>query len=214
MKKILLSLFTFIVFLNSCKKKSDDVSSQGIKIGPVDSFQIFYDFEAEDNSKILLSSKNGDSNFQDSLSLIGGDYLNQTGQTKTYTKKLPETNDKNKGWDILFTKYIDLYEYRGKDYGYIMTGILINTQDSVKVLKFENDNYNSINLSDVEKMKFSGDIDAIGADWKTYTNNEYSLVPNRYYIIKTKEGNYYKFRIVNYFTESTKSLLTIEHEKL
>ena len=61
--------------------------------------------------------------------------------------------------------------------------------------------FNKIILSDTLSFEFNNNEDVIGYDWKerTPSDNSYSIISNKYHIIKDTEGYYYKQKLINFY---------------
>ena len=64
-------------------------------------------------------------------------------------------------------------------------------------------NWNSFQYADALQLPFNKNWNEIGYDWKEYDQNagRYTIVPNRFYILKTKNGNYFKMRFVDFYDD-------------
>lgn len=104
-------------------------------------------------------------------------------------------------YDLIFTRYTHIF-FEENNLFYLVTGALSNPS-GVLVAQDSLMKFNDITLNDVQNMSFSNHADAIGYDWKSFDidNTKYELIPNRNYIIKDLEGNYYKLRFVDFFNE-------------
>jgi hypothetical protein len=126
-------------------------------------------------------------------------------------------------WDINFTRYTHVF------YGpvpgfpptdtlpYQVVGVLSNYQNGVAVAKLDSADFTTFTLADAATLTFSGNQDAIGFDWKNFTlsDENYVVEPQKLYIIKTAEGNYYKMRFVEFYNNAgTKGYPTVEVQLL
>ncbi|GAB4313827.1 MAG: hypothetical protein Kow00127_04940 [Bacteroidales bacterium] len=110
-------------------------------------------------------------------------------------------------WDLLFTQYTTLlYTNTGTPYPYLVTGVLSNwnatwvAMDSVT-------GYDNIDLQFALSQKYSNRLDFIGYDWKELEgdvntgNVYYEIVPNRTYLIRNRNGLYFKLRFLNFYND-------------
>ncbi len=110
-------------------------------------------------------------------------------------------------WDLMMGTY-ETYDFDNSVQQWVpypVRGVLSNLP-YVKVAKVKDANYWNFTLADTIGKPFSANQEAIGFDWKDYNSkdiNPYRIVPNLYYVIHTKSGNYVKLLFVNYAIHST-----------
>jgi predicted transcriptional regulator len=121
--------------------------------------------------------------------------------TKDLVKNEPVENNM---WDIVFTTYKEtIPDDNGKMYPYIIRGALINDQ-KLSVCQIDNGiAFEDCNLDYASKQSYNKKLDEIGYDWKQYSQSagKYTIVPNRYYLLKTKNGNIFKMRFVDFYDD-------------
>ncbi|MEJ2594887.1 MAG: HmuY family protein [bacterium] len=130
----------------------------------------------------------------------------------------PETNK----WDLLFTQYTTLlFTDEGDPYPYLVTGTLVNEWgtdvafDSTMI-------FNDIELDDVLFLEYSHNTDGIGYEWKELVGDPtggdfyYQAKSNINYLIRSKEGIYYKLRFTGFYDQETgeKGFPTFEFQRL
>ncbi len=109
----------------------------------------------------------------------------------------PNKND----WDLLFTQYTakvtQIETQITEDYS--VNGVLINPY-LVQVAKDFSKPFTDIVYTDLQTYSYSEFWDAIGYDWKYYDfdNMVYVIEPDRTYIIRTVENNFYKLRFISF----------------
>lgn len=107
-------------------------------------------------------------------------------------------------WHLHFTQYTD-YDITddGDTIPYLVRGALINP-NTCSVAKLETADYEAITADDVQNLNFSGDENAIGYDWKSFSLDTgiYSVLPDVVYIIKEQSGLMYKLRFVEYYNDA------------
>jgi hypothetical protein len=110
----------------------------------------------------------------------------------------PEKNT----WDLEFSRYTHIF-FEFDTLPYLVTGALINPS-GVLVAKDSSLNFNAINFDSIPDFSFINDANAIGYDWKSFDidDTKYSIIPNKFYIVKDLEGNYYKLRFIDFFSDS------------
>ncbi len=126
-------------------------------------------------------------------------------------------------WDINITRYTHVF------YGpvpgfpptdtlpYQVVGVLTNYTNGVEVAKLDSADYNAFTLADAANLIFSSNQDALGFDWKnfTLTDENYVVEPQKLYIIKSVEGNYYKLHFVEFYNNAgAKGYPTFEVQEL
>jgi hypothetical protein len=103
-------------------------------------------------------------------------------------------------WTLLFSRYSTiLFTSEGDPYDYNLVGVLLNPY---KVLAAETSTvYENIQLADTVSLQFTKRADVIGWDWKDYNfeDGSYVLLPDKNYVIKDKDGFFYKMRFINFY---------------
>ena len=102
---------------------------------------------------------------------------------------------------MIFSRYTHIF-FEENNLFYLVTGTLSNI-NGVMVAIDSSKAFSDITMSDVQSLSFSNHIDAIGYNWKSFDldNTKYEVLPNRNYIIKDVEGNFYKLRFIDFFNE-------------
>ncbi|MDW7692917.1 HmuY family protein [Flammeovirgaceae bacterium SG7u.111] len=135
----------------------------------------------------------------------------------------------SEGWDIV------LAWYNGKAFDpststyipYMMTGALIN-KGVVQALKLNKEaieeegktfiSYDDVTFDDAEGMTLSADVAAIGEDWKklNFSNFQYEMVADQYYIIKSTNGVYFKLAFTGFYSDNdgTKGFPKFKFERI
>ena len=105
-------------------------------------------------------------------------------------------------WDMVFTRYVYTYD-DPPDFPYPVIGVLINPSNvEVGTMMLEGGmEFDSISIYDVTGLQFSNQWDIIGWDWKIFDNTGYTVDPNEVYIIQSYEGDYFKFRFLDYYND-------------
>ena len=110
-------------------------------------------------------------------------------------------------WDLNFTVFTNKVDQAGDpkgSYGY-SDFIVQNSYGGVKAYKVtipEGDKnfYKAYSLQDVEENSLSADFTTIGGTWREVANAKV-LHKNVFYVIKDAKGNYYKMRMLDFFSE-------------
>ncbi|MCX7745204.1 MAG: hypothetical protein N2167_11635 [Flavobacteriales bacterium] len=104
-------------------------------------------------------------------------------------------------WDLLFTQYTTLVTQQstGIVENYSVNGVLLNPYNVVAAREF-NKPFDEIIYTDLANYNFTSQRDIIGYDWKEYnfSLSAYIIYPNKNYIIRDVEGNYYKLRFTSF----------------
>jgi hypothetical protein len=120
-------------------------------------------------------------------------------------------------WSLLFTRYTTmLVTDEGEDYPYLVVGVLLNPNKVVAVLDTTHD-FMNMNADDITDLEFTSRADVIGYEWKYYNfdNGVYTIVPDMNYVIRDKDGFFYKFRFVDFYSdEGVKGFPSFEFVRL
>lgn len=113
----------------------------------------------------------------------------------------PAENDK---WDVVFTTYKEMIpDIDGTLYPYIIRGVLSNP-NKIRIAQINNGTtFDNMSISKAVGLNYSANLDVIGFDWKEYSQSasKYTIVPNQYYVLKTKNDNYFKLRFVDFYDD-------------
>ena len=124
-------------------------------------------------------------------------------------------------WDLLFTQYTTLlYTNDGLPYPYLVTGVLSN-YGNLQMAVDSSLTYENIDLSFAKTKTYSIAKDFIGYDWKDVQgdvntgNVYYEIVEGRTYLIRNREGLYFKLRFINFYSdEGEKGYPTFQYDVL
>jgi hypothetical protein len=120
-------------------------------------------------------------------------------------------------YDLLFTQYSTLlYTDIGEPYPYLVTGVLLN-RNNVQVAIDTIHDFSSITLAESLQLPFSGSLDAIGYEWKSYDfeTGAYTVNSKKIFIITNNSGLYFKLRFVGFYSNTgEKGYPVIEHQVL
>jgi hypothetical protein len=125
------------------------------------------------------------------------------------------------GWDLVFTQYTTLlFTDEGDPYPYIVTGVLANPS-TIQVAQDTLYDFTSITLNVTGDLAYSTMQDEIGYDWKDVVgdvssgNVSYVIIEGLNYIIRDRDGFYYKLRFVSFYNNSgEKGYPTFEYQRL
>ena len=120
-------------------------------------------------------------------------------------------------WSLLFSKYTTmLVTDEGEDYPYLVVGVLLNPNGVAAVRDTIHD-FMDMTRDDITYLSFSTQADVIGYDWKYYNFDAgvYTIVPDMNYVIRDRDGFFYKFRFVDFYSdEGIKGYPTFEFVRL
>lgn len=135
--------------------------------------------------------------------IVKNPYVNyQCYSMKTNSQQTIEPD--NSTWDLLFTRFTDtVYTTDGTDFiaGYAVTGAYLNT-NSVEAYLEEDIAYEDFDLNSIDYNRFSSYLNVIGHDWKRFLE-QYYIVKNKTYIIKDRDGRYFKLRFLSFYDTAT-----------
>lgn len=81
--------------------------------------------------------------------------------------------------------------------------VFINNRDGVQSAEVlaTSVKYDMLGSDDLNNLTFSGERDAIGANWRATQGSAIGVFTDRFYVIKDPAGNYYKLRFNNFISE-------------
>ena len=124
---------------------------------------------------------------------------------------LPDT------WSLLFSRYTTmLVTDEGDDYPYLVVGALLNP-NSVQAAVDTTHDFLDIRIEHISELEFTTQADIIGYEWKYYDFDAgiYTIVPGLSYVIRDRDGFYYKLRFVDFYSdEGIKGYPTFEYVRL
>ncbi len=103
-------------------------------------------------------------------------------------------------WSMLFSKYTTMLQTdEGENYPYLVTGVLLNP-NTVLAVRDTIHEFSEINRDNIMGLGFTDQADVIGYDWKYYNFDAgvYTIVPDMNYVIRDKDGFFYKLRFVDF----------------
>lgn len=119
-------------------------------------------------------------------------------------------------WTLKFSRYSTLlFTDVGDPYPYNVVGVLTNPNGVQSCVT--SDDFFNITLSDTTKYEFRSKADILGYSWKFYNFDDglYTIVPDKNYIIKDKDGFYYKLRFTSFYDNlGNKGAMTYEVKRL
>lgn len=119
-------------------------------------------------------------------------------------------------WDLCFTQYTYIYQTPQYPYfPYLVTGTLINST-GVKATADSVNTFESIELADTANYPFYTRLDIIGYDWKEFDFSDllYDVKPYKNYIIRSRNGVYYKMKFIDFYHQGSKGNTLFEVQKL
>jgi hypothetical protein len=121
-------------------------------------------------------------------------------------------------YDIVFGPYYDTVTQIGVTAPYLVRGVLLSKGSSITLIP--NSDLKSVSLDQLTTSNFSDRRDIIGYNWKNVVIDQasgtatYTVRMNNIYIVKTQEGNYFKFRFVSYALNGNNGYPSFEVEKM
>jgi hypothetical protein len=110
----------------------------------------------------------------------------------------------NQHWDVVFTTYKEpIPDKDGLIYPYIIRGVLINPKKVEVAEVGDVIQFNDLTYADAIQSTYSKTLNEIGYDWKEYDQDasKYTIIPNKYYLLKTNKENYFKLRFVDFYDD-------------
>ncbi len=107
-------------------------------------------------------------------------------------------------WDLLFTRNTDtVYTTDGTEFltGYAVTGAYLNAA-GVEAYMEEEISYEDFQAGNIDPSRMSTNCNAIGHTWKQFSD-QYFIFKNKSYIIKDREGRYFKLRFLSFYDSQT-----------
>jgi hypothetical protein len=95
-------------------------------------------------------------------------------------------------------------------------GVLLNPNGVVAALDTIHD-FMEITAEDITELAYTTQADVIGYDWKYYNFDAgvYTIVPGMNYVIRDRDGFFYKFRFVDFYSDvGVKGYPTFEFVRL
>ena len=106
-------------------------------------------------------------------------------------------------WSLLFSRYTTmLVTDEGEDYPYLVVGVLLNP-NGVAAARDTIHNFLEMDRDDIINLEYASQADVIGYDWKYYDFDAgvYTIVPDMNYVIRDRDGFFYKFRFVDFYND-------------
>lgn len=149
--------------------------------------------------KLRFAKMNGDD--EHVIEIPKNDQYNRVYLSLNDGGSIVDVEPKKEQYDLIFSRYTHIF-FEENNLFYLVTGTLSNI-NGVMVAIDSSKAFSDITMSDVQSLSFSNHTDAIGYNWKSFDldNTKYEVLPNRNYIIKDVEGNFYKLRFIDFFNE-------------
>lgn len=120
-------------------------------------------------------------------------------------------------WDFYFAPYFGWFETltAGEYEPYNLTGAMINNEGGVRAAQvFDGDiSFEDINLTMAQSLTYTDWKGAIGSTWKktpSINNPVYLMDTDKKYVLKLKDGNYYKLRFLDYYLNGKQGFPSFE----
>ncbi|MCO5248533.1 MAG: HmuY family protein [Chitinophagales bacterium] len=122
---------------------------------------------------------------------------------------------KNK-YDLLFGQY-GTHLFDGEGYiPYSVNGVLLNP-NGVTAGEVQSKTFDEVDESDINSTILSGNLDAIGYNWKSYvfTSSQYEVDADRTFIVRDRNGVYFKLHFIDFYNDKgEKGTASFEFKKL
>ena len=104
-------------------------------------------------------------------------------------------------WDLLFTNY--QHFFTNLPLPFVITGVYSNRFNDVVVGESSKGDFLNVELADTSLFEYQKRQDAIGYDWKirNSSDNSFTIDANKYFVVKTTEGLFYKIRFIEFYNE-------------
>lgn len=102
-------------------------------------------------------------------------------------------------WDLCFTQYTHIFY--DPFMPYLVTGCLHNRYHTGAVLT-SSGNFSALTYSDTYDYEYSAFINTIGYDWKIFSGSTYATDPNKCYLIKNRNGHFYKLHFIDFYNST------------
>lgn len=105
-------------------------------------------------------------------------------------------------WDLLFTKYSTIIpDDNGIPTDYLVRGVFLNPYKTIEVAQDTSKYFNNILFTHLNEYQYSSQQDAIGYNWKTFTDGVYTVEENQSYILRNVSGKYFKMRFIDFYNK-------------
>lgn len=107
-----------------------------------------------------------------------------------------------KEWDLAFTQFNHVF-YEPVFTQYLVTGCLLNRYNTQAIMD-STVRFETIDFVKAQSYKLSPYLNAIGFEWKTYTGSVYITHPKMNYIVRNREGVYFKLHFIDFYDATGK----------
>ena len=149
-----------------------------------------------DGETLISADLDGSNQFEQSISFSNDLFITPISLSQSISENLFPASAT---WDFLFTQYTHQFD---ENTPYLVTGLLINPTN-VEAQIDTTHAFADIDFAVASTTSFSSDFDAVGYDWKSYSIEaaSYSMHYNKSYVVKTKDGNFYKLRFTDFYDD-------------
>ncbi len=103
-------------------------------------------------------------------------------------------------WDLLFTRYTHIF-YDPTFTPYSVTGVLLNRYNTAVALDTAM-SFGEVTTENAILYDYSGQLDLIGYDWKTYDFTEGYIIDSPVYLVRDSQGFYYKLLFLDFYNDN------------
>ena len=153
-------------------------------------------FNNQQNYEIRIANLDGS---EDTTLILNKDTTLNFMALSLNTSALVTIEPNKETWDLLFTKYLEVFTGFGP---YGVTGVIINRNNTEVAIDTIND-FNEISYELIQQYNFNSGLNSIGYDWKEYDFNSssYILDVTKNYIIRNQFGIYFKLRFIDFYDD-------------
>lgn len=129
--------------------------------------------------------------------------------------ELKTSEPEKDSWDICFTKYSTIIpDDDGVPTDYLVRGVLLNPYKNIEVALDKINSFDDILATMVPEYTYTSNRDAIGYNWKVFSDNFYEIRDDNTYILKNIGGLDFKLRFTGFYLNGEKGYPTFQLEEL
>jgi hypothetical protein len=140
--------------------------------------------------------------------------------------KMVDMSPPNDQWDFVITRYVHIFY--GEPVGsptrnYQVNGGLLNKWNNFSGAACIMNTtpgyvpFDQMTAAAADLLTYSNSADVIGYDWKIYdfNTNSYIISTDQYYVLKDKDGFYYKLRFLDFYDDlGNRGSITFDYQRL
>lgn len=159
-------------------------------------------FQEVDNNSFTFKYAKLDGSEENTYTLIKDVTTNFTSFSFDNGGQTINIEPNNDTWDLEFTNL--QHYFSNLPLPFILTQCVSNIYNGTTVAEGNGNNFSAISLKDTANYIFTNIQDEIGYDWKIRNsqNNSFEIDPNKFFIVRTKVGLFYKIRFIDFYNSS------------